>query len=312
MEYAPIFVSVYDRNVHFRLCIESLQKNLLAGQSHLFVAIDAPSREQDREKNRKVVEYAKSIRRFKEVTLFIRETNLGPRQNWMQARDEIFSRYDRMIMFEDDNILAPDFLSFVNMGLDCYENRSDIFSVSGYNYPIAMPENYRRDVYLWKGFSAWGVGLWKEKWAKMDWSLSDMNDVLNSRKDIKKLNAIAEHYIPLLRTIKETGRITGDSLISLYHYKHNMYSVFPAVSRVRNIGHDGSGVHCGYDDVYAAQPISEGSREASMPLDITTDPIIDKILWEHFRLGRMNKIRSNVKIFAQLMGFMSPQTREMK
>ena len=42
MELAPVLISVLDRNIHFQNCVESLLKNPLAKETHLFIALDAP------------------------------------------------------------------------------------------------------------------------------------------------------------------------------------------------------------------------------------------------------------------------------
>ena len=38
--------------------------------------------------------------------------------------------------------VGADFLSFLNRGLDCYENVPQVFSVTGFNFPIAVPAYY--------------------------------------------------------------------------------------------------------------------------------------------------------------------------
>lgn len=45
-ELAPVLISVYNRINHFHNCIESLSKNKFADKTILFVAIDAPYRDE--------------------------------------------------------------------------------------------------------------------------------------------------------------------------------------------------------------------------------------------------------------------------
>ena len=90
MYYSPIFVTVYNREKHFRNCIESLKACKLSNNSHLFVAIDAPFRDEDIEVNKRIIQYSKNISGFKEITLFIRPENYGANKNRILARNEIF------------------------------------------------------------------------------------------------------------------------------------------------------------------------------------------------------------------------------
>ncbi len=62
-----------------------------------------------------------------------------------------------------------------------------------------------------------------------------------------------------------------------------MYTVFPIISRVRNIGHDRSGIHCKYNSIYSNQKICQDGTEIELPLDIRPDHEINRILWKHFK-----------------------------
>lgn len=74
-------------------------------KSHLFIAVDVPYRDKDVRINKKIIEYAKSIIGYKEITLFIRRENLGALQNMSLAWKDIFNNYENLILFEDDEIV---------------------------------------------------------------------------------------------------------------------------------------------------------------------------------------------------------------
>ncbi len=298
MEKAALVISVYNRAEHFRQCIESLVKNALAAETALYVAIDAPIREEHREDNGKVIEFAKTIQGFGEVTLFIREENIGSKNNIRKAYEDVFKNHDRLIFTEDDNIFSEDFLSFINTALETYREREDIYSVSGYNYPVQMPASYKEDVYVWPGYTAWGVGLWREKWMRVNWDRNlAMDEVKNTLKNYRqciRINRLANHYVENLMIMAEKDLLHGDGYLSLYIYRNKMYSVFPSVSRVRNAGHDGSGLHCDdlEDDIYKRQAIYEGPPIAGLPLQIEPSKAVYRTLRNHFKTS----IRSQARI----------------
>jgi hypothetical protein len=299
MNYAPVLVTVYNRYSHFKQCIESLSKNIGADQTDLFVAIDAPSKESDRDAISKVYEYAKAISGFKSVTIFMREQNLGPRENYGLAERVILKDYDRIITSEDDNIFAIDFLDYLNRALELYKSRKDIYAVCGYNYPGNLPENYGKDVYVWQGYNAWGSATWRDRYDMIEREppLPQLRLFLRDRKNQNKLDAVAGHYKPALQRIVDSGHYTGDTIVCYHMIKDNRYCIFPTVSRVRNIGHDGSGEHCGVDitNRFHEQVISDGSKKIILEYDIQPDNEVYKVLASYFRRSKLYPIKSIIK-----------------
>ena len=312
---SPLMVSVYNRELHFKKCIESLKACKFSEKSHLFIAIDAPFRDEDIDANKRIIQYSKEISGFKEITLLIRPENYGAYKNLILAKNEIFSKYNRLIMFEDDNIFSPDFLNFVNKGLNIYQEREDIFSVSGYQYPIIMPPGYKKDIYLWQGFSAWGVGIWKEKWEKVDWeeekALKSIRQFLKNYKAVYQHQKTANHYFPAILKMVEQNRLHGDGYLSLYQFLNNMYSVFPVTSRVRNMGHDGSGIGCGYmeNDIYAQQAIYSRQDDYTFPQNIQNEELLNQVLYQHFKIPLKSKLKAILKLLLFNSGLLKQGTK---
>lgn len=293
--FAPVLIITLNRYNHFKRCIESLVECTHAEKTDLYIALDYPLNESHWDGYNKIANYVNEIKDFKTVVIIKRDKNFGVLKNYFEAREEIFKKYNRIIFSEDDNIFSKDFLSFVNNGLNVYENRDDIFAISGYNFPIVIPKEYKEDVYLWTGTSCWGFGTWKNKWEKVDWSISNIKIYIGKRKNVKSLNNVAEHLYYALQEIIKTGYLTGDTIYSYHNLVNKMYTVYPTISRVRNNGHDGSGSHCSLKEIYANQKIYEGVNEAIMHVDIGTDPDIYKTLWKYFRISTRKKIKIIIK-----------------
>lgn len=261
--YAPVLIITLNRYEHFKRCVESLSACTDADKTDLYIAFDSPAKENHWEGYWRIEDYLTKIQGFKSVIIFKRSENFGPVKNHLEAQSKIFEKYDRVIFSEDDNVFGPSFLRFVNNGLMTYENRPDIFSISGYNYPFALPSCYKHDAYLITAFSAWGVGIWKDKWDKVDWSIENYITTLNKKENYRKIKRNYQIWFHDLLKIRDTGVITGDSLLILYLLENNMYSVFPVKSRVQNTGHDGSGINCGPSTIYINQQIYRGIEEVS-------------------------------------------------
>lgn len=301
---APLLITTLNRSVHFKRCVESLALCALADKTVLYIALDYPLHEGHKTGYEEIKKHLPNIKGFQEVIIIERDNNFGAVDNFFTSLNVVFEKYDKVIISEDDNVFSTDFLTFVNKGLTIYKNREDIFSISGYQYPIKVPKSYKDDIYIWIGFSAWGVGVWKDKWEKVDWNYPNLKEFLNDKNNIKKLNKIAENYVPALRRIVDTGYITGDTLICYHLFIHGMYSVFPVVSRVRNMGNDGSGVNCTNlkKDIYSNQEIYEGNSNCILPIDIEPEGSVFSSLYYHFRIKLKTKIKKPLKAILIKLG----------
>lgn len=293
--FAPILIPTLNRYSHFKRCIETLSLCTHAHNTDLFIALDYPFKEGHWEGYNKITSFVDEINGFKTVTVIKREVNFGVRENLINARKSIFKKYDRIITSEDDNVFSPDFLDFINKGLELYKDRKDILSISGYQYPVTLPKNYKQDVYLFGGFSAWGYGTWKDKWDSIDWNIDELRIFLNNKTLANKL--LSKNLIKGLDRIVKTGEIAGDTYIVYYQNMNNMYSVFPIISRVRNNGHDGTGIHGGDDPkarkIYLNQPMSDGTLKIYFPVDIMPDETVIHSLRRHFNPPLIRKILNN-------------------
>jgi len=276
--------------------IDSLKKNKEAKETLLYIVSDAASRKEDICKVLDIREYISEIEGFKDVILIARKQNLGSHYSILSSIEEVFEDYDKLIFLEDDNFVSQNFLSFMNDALNKYKNFNKIFSVSGYNYPIKIPKEYNHSVYLYQGFSAWGVGIWKEKWKAVEWKLNDKKiflDLLKNKKAIK--NSLGESVFWSIKSMAERQHRYADAYICYHLYKTNMYSVFPTLSKVRNYGHDGLGEHGRISSLFINQIIDESNSTTEFPLNLGVDEKINKELKNYFKISRKSKIKMFIK-----------------
>ncbi|GHT19951.1 hypothetical protein AGMMS4957_05440 [Bacteroidia bacterium] len=246
MNCAPIFVCVYDRLEHFKRCIASLQANPLASESVLYIASDAPYKAEHQAAIQQVRNYAKTIAGFKEVRLRCNEKNLGAHLSGLKIIAEILNEYDSMICLEDDIVVSPDFLQYLNDGLNYYKDDKHCFSICGFKTPFKLPANYDKDVYFYFSHSPWGMAIWKDRWESVDHSSYDRYSELRKNKTRYKKFLSIGFYIKGILQADSKGEIEASDLrLYYYMFQHNMYSVFPVISKAQNWGFDGSGAHCG-------------------------------------------------------------------
>lgn len=295
MNFAPVIIPTLSRYGHFKNCVESLRLCKYSNNTDLFIFLDYPSKESHWDGYENIKKYLPTIKGFKSINIIERKRNFGAVDNFFKSVEYVLERSDRLIFSEDDNVFSPDFLDFVNQGLDVYKDRKDILSINGYQYPVILPKKNKQDVYLYNGFSAWGFGTWKDKWYEINWDLEALNSRLNNKRQAN--NLLSKKMIKSLNEIVETGNIKGDVIICYHQTVSNMYSVFPFVSRVKNTGHDGSGVHGGNSakarKIYLNQPMSDGTQKIDLPVDIMPDEEIFYSLRKHFNPTLIRKIINN-------------------
>lgn len=288
--WAPIVLFAYDRPAHTRQTLEALAANDGAVDSDLVVYSDGPKTADREESVREVREYLRSITGFKSVTLVERVENLGLASSVIAGVTEVLARSPAVIVMEDDLVTTRNFLAFVNAGLETYEGRPDIFSITGYNYPLQMPPTYREDAYLSYRSSSWGWGTWRDRWSRADWSVGDYHDFQRDPR-AQALFRRGGDDLPRMLEMQMSGQLDSWSIRFDYaHFKHDAFCVHPVVSKVQNIGFDGSGVHCGESDDYHVA-LDSGDRPFRLRTDLTPDAAVLRAFDRKFRPSRASGVR---------------------
>ena len=177
-----------------------------------------------------------------------RDHNYGvkfPDGNFSTILLELQNRYDRYIVLEDDNVFSPNFLVYLNKGLEKYEDDDRISLICGYNYPMKFPSNYRNNFYISKQLSSWGYGTWfsKEEPIRKYYDLDYLKGVLRDEESYEKLRKQRPSTVHSIVRIIKNGKVYGDSAIGCYLCLENKFCVFPTISKVKNYGTDGTGVN---------------------------------------------------------------------
>ncbi len=244
MEFAPIVLFVYDRPEHTRKTVEALKNNSLASESELFIFSDASKNEESLENVKKVREYIKTISGFKSVSIKESVKNKGLANSIISGVTEIIDEYGKIIVLEDDLITSVNFLEYMNGALNFYEENRKIWSISAYNLPIEIPENYNKEIYLSPRACSWGWATWKDRWGKNDWEVGDYSQFISDKKQQKLFNRGGNDMVDMLKDQME-GKIDSWAIRWCYsQFKDESYCIYPVVSKVQNIGMDGTGVHC--------------------------------------------------------------------
>lgn len=300
MNLAPIAFFAYKRPEHTRRSLESLAKNHGAESSELFVFCDGIKKPEDKEAIQQVRNVVRSQQWCGKVHIIEREQNMGLAKSVIHGVTDLCGKYGRVIVLEDDLILSPFFLEYMNKALDFYEAESEIIQISGHMFPVKLTS--ANDTVLLPFTTSWGWATWKRAWQHFDPEMSGYKLLSNNRKLKYKFNLNNSYpYFNMLES-----QINGDIdswAIRWYlsTFIINGLTLYPIRTLVENIGFDGSGTHCG-----TSLPLSiEINQEKilSMPTDIKVDDTSKNTVFKYLHqqnqlLSLLQRIKKRfIKIF---------------
>jgi len=267
MDLTPIVLFIFNRPWHTKKTIEALQKNILASESNLFVFSDGPKTVADGPKVKEVRDYIRTINGFKSLSIIERDRNFGLAESIITGVTEVVNQYGKIIVMEDDLISSRNFLKFMNQALTTYKDQNEIFSVTGYNFLPKIPVGYKEQVFLSYRPSSWGWGTWADRWNKADWEVKDFDAFMKNKNDHVRFNRGGDDLTGML--VKQMkGEIDSWGIRWCYtHYKHSAYCIVPVTSKIKNIGFDNSGTHCGASGRYDV-PLDDCTVEIELSRDI--------------------------------------------
>lgn len=241
MTYAPIALFTYNRADKTKRVVESLLKNQEAKDSDLFIFSDGPKTEAKAagvEENRKFIH---TISGFKNITIIERDRNWGLANSLIAGITDVINQYGKVIVVEDDLILSPYFLKFMNGGLEKYEDDDTVGTICGYVFPFqkSLP-----DTFFLYFMHPWGWATWKRSWNLLDTDTKRLLRKIRFKTKKFNLGGNCGSYGNLY--CQKVGLV--DSWYIRFYaslFLNKKLNLFPGKTMVTNSGLDGSGTHCG-------------------------------------------------------------------
>jgi len=293
--YAPIVVFAYNRPDHLNKTLSALALNPEAIKSKLFIYIDGPKDEKGKLINSEVETVAKKYLNgfFKETVIINSPKNKGLAQSVISGVTEVLNEFGKVIVTEDDSIADINYLSFMNDALNYYENDKRIWSVGGYTVPINIPQSYTYDFLVTQRSSSYAWGIWKDRWDKVDWEVSDYKKFHWDFKERKQFNRWGDDRASMLDD-QMLGRINSWAIRFDYAmFRNGMFNIIPRYSLIKNIGHDGSGTHSKTDlsenDPFAVKLHTDNYSFILGDVDVNEQ--IRKEFNKYFRVAKRNQIK---------------------
>lgn len=203
---APIVLFVYNRPEHTRKTVEALLRGELSAKSDLFIFADglqSTATEKQSIDLQKTREYIHTISGFKSITIIESELNKGLGNSIINGVTKTLEKYDSVIVLEDDIVVSPHFLRFMNESLCCYQNEEQVICVNGYN--IISESKVKESTFFIRGGDCQGWGTWKRAWKQFNPNAKELLDYMNTHQRMQKDYTFNRtmYYMDLLRAVVE-------------------------------------------------------------------------------------------------------------
>ena len=247
-QLAPIALFVYNRPEHTRRTLKFLKQNLLADESRLFIFSDAAKDDLQLAKVAEVREIIKSVDGFKSVQITERKTNFGLADSIIDGVSILTEKYGKVIVFEDDLISSPFTLQYFNDALKHYENEDRVMHIGAYMYPLK--NNNLPQTFFYRAASSWGWATWARAWKNFE---PDIDKIIEQFDADRKYRFSIDGTMNFWKQIREFKRGKNNSWAIRWYasiFLSDGLTLNPSESLVNNIGHDGSGIHSGTNNIY--------------------------------------------------------------
>lgn len=267
MQYAPIALFTYSRTDHTRETVESLLLNKEAAKSDLYIFSDGPKNESKAQAVKENRDYIHSLKTandnvnenekhlFKSITIVEREKNWGLANSLIAGITDVINKYGRVIVVEDDLIVSPFFLQFMNEALEKYKDDDRVGTISAFVPPVKgkLPESF-----FLQYFQCWGWATWKRAWDLLEINSKPLLRGLRFKKRKFDVGGGVGNYGNLY--CQKVGLV--DSWYIRFYaslFLKGKLSLYPGHSLTANNGLDGSGTHCGkgMEDTFHTIPYND-------------------------------------------------------
>jgi hypothetical protein len=269
---SPIALFAFNRPDALRRCLEALSVNELARDTDLFIWIDGPRGDADREKVAAVQEVAHGARGFRSLEVSCSEKNRGLAPSIIAGVGSLLDRYESVIVLEDDLMTHPGFLRFLNDGLERYRDVPEVFSVCGYTNDVRMPRGYSYDAYFGPRSSSWGWATWRDRWQSVDWNPTSAD----LQKNARAFNRWGGSDCSGMLHKWMEGKNSSWAIRFCYsEFLQGKLSVFPVESLVdATLGFSGEGTHCKSYNRFRSHLAPAAKRDFTLPGTVEVIPSV--------------------------------------
>jgi hypothetical protein len=239
---APIALFCFNRPRHLARTLDSLMACEGFDSSPIFVFADGPRRDADQAATSAVREVL-AARLPSRAKVSVRPVNAGLARNIVDGVGSVCAAHGRVIVLEDDLLLDPRFLTFMNDALDRYANDAAVYQVAGHSFESPAFAN-RSEAMLLPWVTSWGWATWQRAWDSYDEHATGWRDLAANAALRRRFNLDNAYDYATMLERQMRGELQSWAVRWYWSiFRADGLAVFPPFSLVDNTGFDGSGTH---------------------------------------------------------------------
>lgn len=285
---APIALFVFKRPQHTRRALQALAANPEFTLTPLHIFCDGA---RSLAEQKAVEDTRRLVRAWQHPDKHLHEApaNFGLANSVIAGVSMLCKQHGRVIVVEDDLVVASVFLNFMNRALHVYADEQMVMQVSAHMF--GTPDTRENDVAFLPFITSWGWATWSRAWEAFD---AEMHGYQRLRKDLRlRLRFDLEGAYPYFNMLRRQRAGRVDSWAIRWYlsvFLRGGLALYPCRSLVSNEGLDGSGTHGAKEG--SSQPCALTNLPPSIPLlPIVVDEPMMRHMQRHFRQSRSRPAR---------------------
>lgn len=264
--YAPIALFAYRRTDHLSQTLDALEACPEFKQSHLYVFSDGP-------KNEAVAADVAAVRQLlrgragENMTIVEASQNKGLAASIIAGVTRLCDEYGRVIVLEDDLLLAPQGLTWLNASLRQYADDAEVFQISAYQWWNPLFRK-RRQALFGRQAVSWGWATWKRAWDQFDPAATGWEGLQHDKALRRAFDMNGSYPLSEMLMLQINGKIDSWAIRWAWTvFREGGLVLYPPRSMIANIGFDETGTHTSIGRLkrFAAPPTALSWKGPGLP-----------------------------------------------
>ena len=181
-----------------------------------------------------------------EVETLFQEKNFGCDPSEFISQKWAFSRVEKCVVLEDDDVPSVSFFSFCKEMLDRYQDDERITMISGFNVE-EQTDDVEGDYFFTTNFSIWGWASWRRVVDQWDehYTWLDNPVAVRQLEELIHERGYRDDFLPMCRKHREQGKAFYETIFWSHLLLSNGLAIVPRKNMINNLGATADSTHFG-------------------------------------------------------------------
>ena len=239
----PVLILFFNRPQQLGQVFTQVKK---ARPSRLFLYQDGPRSDADLPGIQACREVVADIDWECEVETLFQEKNFGCDPSEFISQKWAFSRVEKCVVLEDDDVPSVSFFSFCKEMLDRYQDDERITMISGFNVE-EQTDDVEGDYFFTTNFSIWGWASWRRVVDQWDehYTWLDNPVAVRQLEELIKERGYRDDFLPMCRKHREQGKAFYETIFWAHLLLSGGLAIVPRKNMINNLGATADSTHFG-------------------------------------------------------------------